>query len=334
MVTVSAPAKIHLLGEHVVVYSKPALLAAINRRVYVKVKSQKSVPSKVEGSKVKSKEDEVIQIRTSENDSFVRKAISIFQKAFVIGELPPLEVTITSQIPTGSGLGSSAACAAAVIGALMKSVKNLWNPQRINDLAFEVEKEAHGNPSGADNTTVVFGGLVWFRREFDFLRSIWSLPMVSYKIPQFVLIDTGRPLESTKEMVEKVANFSRKKRGKFNGILQNQEEQTKKLLLSLRSGDKRELIEAIRYGERNLEMLEVVGSRAKKIIRDIEAIGGVAKVCGAGGVKQGSGILITYSNNLQKLSAIGSKHKVSISPVVLGEEGIRIEALRQTQDKQ
>jgi len=42
MITIFVPAKIHLLGEHAVVYGKPALLAAINKRISVQI-----VPSKI-----------------------------------------------------------------------------------------------------------------------------------------------------------------------------------------------------------------------------------------------------------------------------------------------
>ncbi|HLD03900.1 MAG TPA: galactokinase family protein, partial [Candidatus Dojkabacteria bacterium] len=37
IVTVSAPGKIFLMGEHAVVYGKPALLSCINKRVTVSV---------------------------------------------------------------------------------------------------------------------------------------------------------------------------------------------------------------------------------------------------------------------------------------------------------
>lgn len=41
MTTVSAPGKIHLMGEHAVVYGKPALLTAIDLRLSVTVKESK-----------------------------------------------------------------------------------------------------------------------------------------------------------------------------------------------------------------------------------------------------------------------------------------------------
>jgi len=315
IVTVSAPGKIHLLGEHAVVYGHPALLAAINSRLYVKVQS----------AKVNELSGKEIKIISPEKDTLIGQAISVFKKAWSIKNLPPGVITVTSQIPVGSGLGSSAALAAATIGALMKFVKNLWNPHRINELAFEVEKLAHGNPSGADNTSVVFGGLVWYRREFDFLKSIWSLPISAYKIPRFFLIDSGRPKETTRQMVEKVAALYKRKKKIVEALFQDQEQQTKNLLLSLRTGDKGQLKKAIIKGENNLEKISVVGIFAQKIIRDIEAKKGAAKICGAGGVVAGSGMLLCYCKDTISLQSIAKKFKVSVSPISLGQEGIRIE---------
>ncbi len=310
MITVSAPGKIHLLGEHSVVYGKPAILAAIDKRLYVTIKTQ-------------NKKEIIINI--AEKDNIVREAIRVFKKSFAINKLPSLEITVTSQIPSGSGLGSSAALSAALLGGLMKSMKNIWNPQKINELTYEVEKTAHGNPSGADNTTIVFGGLIWFRREFDFLKSIWSLPMTAYKIPKFAIIDSGKPVESTREMVSNVARLYEKEKKKMSEIFSDQEIQTKNLLLALKTDDREQLTESIKQGEKNLEKMGVVGDFAQKIIREIEVQSGAAKICGAGGRKKGSGILLCYHQDQAKIKKVAEKFTVSMSPIILGGEGIRIE---------
>ena len=39
MIKFSAPGKIHLLGEHAVVYGKPAILATLNLRIFVTVEN-------------------------------------------------------------------------------------------------------------------------------------------------------------------------------------------------------------------------------------------------------------------------------------------------------
>lgn len=312
-ITVSAPAKIHLLGEHAVVYGKPALLASIDKRIYVRIKNKES--------RIKNN----IIIDSSYGDKLIKESIKVFQRAFSMDRIPPIEIEVTSQIPVGSGLGSSAAVAAATIGALMKSVKNIWNQVRINELTYEVEKIAHGNPSGADNTTVIMGGLVWYRREFDFLKSIWSLPVSSYKIPLFFLIDSGRPEESTKEMVGHVAKLYSRNKNKMEGLLNDQEFRTKKLLLALRSGNMSDMEDAIKSGERNLEKMQVVGDQTKKIIREVEKSGGAAKICGAGGRKKGSGIILCYHPQKEMIPKVAGKYKLPLYPVALGGEGIRLE---------
>jgi mevalonate kinase len=313
-ITVSAPGKIHLLGEHSVVYGYPALLASVGKRLYVTVKKQTTG----------SKEQEII-IHAPYGIKLIGQAVNIFKNAYGIKNLPFLEMTIVSDIPVGSGMGSSAALASGVIGALLKSVKNIWNPIRINELAYEVEKIAHGNPSGADNTTVVFGGLLWFRKEFEFLKNIWSLPASQYKIPHFVFIDTGKPSETTKEMVGLVAEKHRKNPSYMRALFYDQELQTKKLLLAFREGNKEEILLAVRQGEKNLEEMGIVGNLVKKLIRDMESIKGAAKVCGAGGVQKGSGMVLCYHNDLTAVQNIVQKYGFKMYQMPLAGQGIRLE---------
>lgn len=313
-ITVSAPGKIHLLGEHAVVYGRPALLSAVNLRVFVTISQG-----------IQEKDGEKIRIESPISIGFIRQIVSVLQEKFPFPKPLPVTISVQSRIPSGSGMGSSAAVTAAVVGAWMKASKNIWNPTRINELTYETEKLTHGNPSGADNTAVVFGGLMWFRKEFEFLKSIWSLPVSSYKFPRFYCIHSGKPKESTREMVEKVAlNYQRRKTF-HEKLFWDQEAQTKKLLLALRSGDIQGVKDAIKNGEQNLEKIGVVGPYAKQIIRQIEEKGGVAKVSGAGGVKEGSGIILCFHNDSQILTGIARKLKLQIFPIELGAEGIRIE---------
>ena len=72
------------------------------------------------------------------------------------------EITIRSDIPIASGLGSGAAVSAALGRAIAQLHGANIPDEDLNRLVFEVEKLHHGTPSGIDNTVVVFEMPVYF----------------------------------------------------------------------------------------------------------------------------------------------------------------------------
>lgn len=283
MITVSVPGKVHLMGEHAVVYGKPALLAAINRRLTVTVSKGENNAS-----------------------GYVADILKIVRNHFNIAT--PVRISIDSDIPVGFHLGSSAAVAVGVTSAVSYFLKKIWNPMLFNQLAYEAEKFKHGNPSGADNTVVTMGGLIWYRKELEFLKSMWQLPFTT-KLTHFYLVDTGKPKETTGEMVAYVARLP------IKNFLDQNEEQTKRITVALKQGDETMLFDAMRKGERTLEKIGVVSKKALPIIRSIEKLGGAAKILGGGGRTGGVGYLLCYTKHPPK----------GALPIRLGEEGIRLE---------
>ena len=167
---------------------------------------------------------------------------------------------------------------------------------------------------------------LWFRKEFEFLKTFSSLPFKPHKnIKQFILINSGKPKESTREMVEKVAKLKKQFPQKVKSLFFSQEELTKNMALALKDGDEESLINCIKMGEYNLEKLGVVGRKARLIIRKIEKLGGAAKISGAGGVKDGSGILLAYHKSSAILNKFFLHFKLESSKIALGEEGLREE---------
>lgn len=294
MITVSVPGKVHLMGEHVVVYGKPALLAAINKRLTVSVESGETTA-----------------------EGFVADIVRIVEKHF--GIPVKASITIRSDIPEGYHLGSSAAVAVGTIAALSFFLKKVWNPVLFNQLAYEAEKIMHGNPSGGDNTTVTMGGFIWYRKELEFLKSIWQLPFTT-KLDKFFLIDTGKPKETTKEMVAFVAQ--QKNLQKF---FDENEKQTKRIAVALKENNERELIDAIRIGERTLEGIGVVSQKVIPVIRKIQSAGGAAKILGGGGRKLGVGFLLCYHHNPDEIENLCNPFGFSLQEIKLGEEGVRLE---------
>lgn len=308
-IVVSVPGKVHLMGEHAVVYGKPALLAAIDLRLSVSIESSNK-----------------FEIISSEPTDHALYAVDYLLDQFKISKNPLVKISIDSEIPAGYHLGSSAAVAVGITGAVMYYFKKLWNPIRINELAYEIEKKQHGNPSGGDNTTVTVGGFVWFRKELEFLKSIWQLPFKPHaSLDHFFLINTGRPKESTGEMVALVKENMQKNPEEMKKHLDNNEQQVKRVTVALKEGNETELIDAIRLGERTLEGMGVVSQKVMPLMRKIEQAGGAAKILGGGGVKDGVGFLLCYHHEPEKIAALCEPYNFSTQAVTLGEEGVRLD---------
>jgi mevalonate kinase len=292
MVTVSVPGKIYLMGEHAVVYGKPALLAAVNRRLTVAVKAGKE-----------------------KHDAYVTHILDIVKKHFQLTKVPDMSISIISDIPAGYHLGSSAAVAVGVVSAVSYFLKKVWNPILFNRLAYEAEKIQHGNPSGADNTVVTTGGFLWYRKELEFLRSFWQLPLkLSPALNHFSLIDTGRPKENTGEMVALVNKKYIKHTEEYKKLFDENETQTKRIAVALKESDEKTLIDAIQRGEQTLEKIGVVSTKIIPIIRAVETSGGAAKILGGGGLKGGVGYVLCYSHRPPEGSI----------PITLGEKGVTL----------
>lgn len=316
MVTVSAPGKIHVMGEHAVVYGKPALIAAINRRLRVTI-SEKS----------DSIHKENVTIHAQDDESYIRHALNVCGKQLFLDSLPSMDIVVESDIKPGYHLGSSAAIAVAVVGALSFFAKKIWNPMQINTIAYEVEKKQHGNPSGGDNTTVCMGGMVWFRKELEFLKSMWQIPGLSTSSlnGNFYLVDTGRPQESTGTMVSLVKKRYERFPTKMAKIFEENERQTKRIAQALKDNDHIVFLDALFKGEWTLEQMGVVSPSAQTIIRAIEHAGGGAKILGGGGKTKGVGYVLAYHTDKTVLSQSLLQLGVTPEPIQLGEEGVRLE---------
>jgi mevalonate kinase len=308
-VVVSVPGKVILLGEHAVIYGKPALITTIDKRL-----------------KVTLSESKKFLIVAPEGENYIRHIVGVVCQRYGVKKIPKVKIEITTEIPIGYHLGSSAAVAAGAVGAFSYYLKKIWNPNTINNLACECEKMIHVNSSGVDPAAVVSGGLIWYRRELDFLRSTWQL---QFRIPEnlnhFYLIDTGRPKETTGEMVAFVKTQYIQNKLRYGKLFDELEIQVKRIAISLKENSEKELIESIKIGEKILERLGVVSRKILPFIRKVEESGGAAKILGGGGQQAGVGYLLCYHADNSKLNQISKIFGFSVEPVILDTAGIRLE---------
>jgi mevalonate kinase len=110
---------------------------------------------------------------------------------------PDATLTIHSEIPIASGLGSGAAVSTALIRALAAFLNRQLTAGEVSALVFEVEKIHHGTPSGIDNTVVTHEEPVYFVRGHPVERLAVGAPFT------LLISDTGIA-SSTREVVEHV----------------------------------------------------------------------------------------------------------------------------------
>jgi len=174
MATWSAPGKLILFGEHAVVYGKPCIAMAIRPRVYVTV-------------------------RKTMHPHHARSLYieQCFREMGVRGS-----VYINSQIPSSSGLGSSAAVTVATLAAINEEFNCEKTIHEIADLAYKIEKKVQkGRASRTDTSVSAYGGI--------FLILNGERKRLAPQNHQFV-IGNSQISHSTSRMVERVAQFKEK----------------------------------------------------------------------------------------------------------------------------
>jgi len=300
-ISYSAPAKVILSGEHAVVYGKPALVSVINLRLKFTVTiSERSL----QDSNVNK---EIISISNKVKNFLAEQKINFVDKAF--------SYEITSEIPIGRGLGSSAALSVASVAAFLEFYTGKeFDKKIINDLAFQIEKYFHKNPSGVDNSASCFGGLILYQKKVD-------LKNLEYKIPKIIeeklfLIDSGNPKETTGEMVDFVrATVDEKK-------LSEIEITTNNLVSSIKKQDEILFRQCLVNNEKQLEKLGVVSEITKILLSNLSKFG-VGKVTGAGGKNSGSGYILFFADNSKKLIEYLNIKKIPFNKFIPDDQGVK-----------
>ena len=159
--------KIILLGEHAVVYGRHAIATPVPLAIQAHVQRggdgvQLIIPRWGVEQRLH---------RSAEKQHSFEKSLAMIFKTLGL-ERESMRVEIFPNVPRAMGLGGSAAIAVATIRALDRCFELGLDEERVNELAFECEKIAHGTPSGIDNTLSVYGQTMLFRSGDSPLRKV------------------------------------------------------------------------------------------------------------------------------------------------------------------
>ena len=281
-VTVSsrAPGKIILSGEQFVVLGAPAVAMAVN--LYSKIDVSPSQSGRVEVTAdipLHLVGDADKRSSSPENQELL-EPLRLAASATLdhLGtEEQSVHVDANCQIPIGAGLGSSASTTVATISAVAKSRGRRLDRREIFKLAFIPENYLHGHPSGVDQATCTYGGIIQFRKPS-------RIRAIGIKRPPMILVCDSGVHRSTKALVGSVVRRSSEQTDRFQTHLDEISTMSNAVVKALKSEDDNELGSLM---NRNHELLRQIGVSTTRLDRLVAAArkGGAlgAKLTGAGG---------------------------------------------------
>jgi len=260
-ITVSAPGKLMLLGEHAVVYSYPCMASAIDKYLTVKIKKR------IDNS------DELLISPITDN-SFVKKTLDIFKKKYSVNQGVDLEI----QSELGNyGLGSSAAVVVAIVKGLAGLFKISLTNKELFDISFEVVVAVQKLASGFDIAASIWGGTIYFdghTKQVEYLGSS--------KLPIIVCFSGSKA--KTVEMVKKVKNLKEKNEVFVEDIFRSIKKLVEQGKRAIINKDWRELGNLYNENHRLLIKLGVSTDKLDTLVSAAVTAGAYgAKLSGAGG---------------------------------------------------
>ncbi len=152
-----APGKIIITGEHFVVHGSFALAAAIHKGALVTAETS-------DGIEVSSRELDLVASNINKVPLPLKPTVEAIKATFeFLGEKKGIKVSINSDLPISSGLGSSSSVAVATVAATSSALGQNLSQEEIINLAMTSEGVTHGKPSGIDVNVAVYGGVILFK---------------------------------------------------------------------------------------------------------------------------------------------------------------------------
>ncbi len=268
----SAAGKVILLGEHAVVYGRHALAIPIPDAVRAVVRPSSSA------SVINVKQWRLKSVVDANSTDGVSGAINrILQELDAVGS--SFSIDVSSRLPRGMGLGSSAAIAVAITRAIAQCLGRDIDDQRVNEIGYACEQLAHGTPSGVDNTLSCFAKPMLFRNDgalkFETLEIAEALPLV---------IGFSHHAGPTHEQVAGVRSRYDKDTARYESLFDQIDGLSRDGALALTAGHYEELGRLMNLCHGLLNAIQVSTPDLESMIaiaREYGAVG--AKLTGAGG---------------------------------------------------
>jgi len=210
-ITVSAPGKLMLFGEHAVVYGEPCLVTAVDSRLQVAITPSES-------------EQIIIETPQSKDTRFVEAAIRVFSHSSLV--VRGIKITTHSPFSGKFGFGSSSAVTVATLKALSVYFNTPVSSKELFDLSFQVISQVQGVGSGFDVAAASFGGTLYFKKGgaiLEPLNNIFSSDSGQARMTNediTIVVGYSGVKSNTVELVKQVAKLREQNKKDFDSLMQ------------------------------------------------------------------------------------------------------------------
>ena len=271
MTTASACGKAILLGEHAVVYGRPAIAIPVPD-----LRATAIVIPHEDGLWIDAPDlGKRYPVDLTHIDDPLALAVRLALEHVQATAQQHFIVRIESGLPVGRGLGSSAAVSAAIVRAVARHFGRELAPAEVSALVYETEVLQHGTPSGIDNTVIAYEQPVYFVRGQPIERFVVREPL------HLVLGDTG-VMTPTRETVGDVRAAWEQDRDYYEGLFDTIGAVVDEARAAIARGDLEELG---RLMDENHALLRDLGVSSPELDRLVAA----ARNAGALGAKLSGG---------------------------------------------
>lgn len=180
-----AHSKLILVGEHVVVYDKPAIAIPFPLKIVAKLVHK---PGEITFA------SDLYHGNLADMSASMKGLKECIKQSFALCQVPleGVHIEVTSDIPVGRGLGSSAACATALVRGIYQYFYKHLSLKELYQLVGLAETFAHGKPSGIDMMSVASDTPILYRKMLGAFPLLVSSPF------HIVVADTGKVGETKK----------------------------------------------------------------------------------------------------------------------------------------
>jgi mevalonate kinase len=281
--------KLILLGEHSVVYGRPAIAVALPRGAEAQAEAADRARLEVQPWGV------VVDAAIPESDpprEMLRQAFAALLAGYP--QQPAVAVRARLALPAGAGLGGSAALSVAVLRAIDEHLGQCRTASAVATAALAAEHVFHGNPSGIDTSVAAGGRAVLFRKGHP-------LEALSLRHPITLVVGDSGSASSTRDTVASVARQHAQNPAKLEAIFDGIEALVTNARSALQNGESSRLGQLMSLNQKLLSTMLLSTSQLEEMCQAAEKAGALgAKLTGAGG----GGCMIAVVEHTRQAAAI------------------------------